>query len=475
MTPSADVVVIGGGLAGLAAAVRLAPHRRVLVLEAGDTLGGQCAGGERGGRAWDLGVHGLYPRYTELTRLLAECGAPLTELRPASRQHVITTDGVVSPIRMSSLPSPFNGLVHAALLRGASLVERMRLVDTMRAVLAEDPDAPELDTISLRELARRARIPERAFRIVFEPLAWLGFFLGPDELSARAFLGAMRFLLIGRRDSWCARWVPTPNSALLVDPLAATLARHGGRALTRSRATGLAVTEHRITGVRFADREGREQLVACDAVVCATPPLPAADLVATIPGLAGRTQAAALRALGTTSARTLRIELAPGPQLALHHGVVLTDRAGFALLDVGQVMPAFAGRRVLEVQCGPESMTDGVDRIVARVRALLPDAADAVVRDVSDTGDVPYARYAVGSAAARPDIHSPWHGMYFAGDWVHDASGAWFMERAVRTGRAAASAILGTHLAPAAHPPLDGATMRVTRAVLRRLSPGTLA
>jgi phytoene desaturase len=50
------VVVIGGGLGGLAAAARLARLRHdVVVLEAAPTVGGKIARSERGGFAWDTG------------------------------------------------------------------------------------------------------------------------------------------------------------------------------------------------------------------------------------------------------------------------------------------------------------------------------------------------------------------------------------------------------------------------------------
>ncbi|MET0766231.1 MAG: FAD-dependent oxidoreductase, partial [Aeromicrobium sp.] len=53
----ANVVVVGGGFAGLSAAARLAKLRHdVTLLEAGDRLGGRLHGHEVGGHAWPLDV-----------------------------------------------------------------------------------------------------------------------------------------------------------------------------------------------------------------------------------------------------------------------------------------------------------------------------------------------------------------------------------------------------------------------------------
>jgi isorenieratene synthase len=53
-----------------------------------------------------------------------------------------------------------------------------------------------------------------------------------------------------------------------------------------------------------------------------------------------------------------------------------------------------------------------------------------------------YSGYDVESDRVRPGTESKVPGLYFAGDWVQPDEGAWYMERAVRTGRLAARAIL---------------------------------
>jgi oxygen-dependent protoporphyrinogen oxidase len=75
-----DVVIVGGGIAGLAAAWRLR-HRDVLLLEAGDRLGGRIRSDVRGGYWLNHGAH-LFPGPgTLLDGIARECGletAPVT-------------------------------------------------------------------------------------------------------------------------------------------------------------------------------------------------------------------------------------------------------------------------------------------------------------------------------------------------------------------------------------------------------------
>jgi protoporphyrinogen/coproporphyrinogen III oxidase len=96
------LVVVGGGIAGLAAAFHAAQRGigTVLLLEAGPTLGGKLALGEVGGVQVDLGAESILARRPEGTGLAAEAGLSSDLLHPAT-----ISAGVYSRGALRRLPS----------------------------------------------------------------------------------------------------------------------------------------------------------------------------------------------------------------------------------------------------------------------------------------------------------------------------------------------------------------------------------
>lgn len=119
--PSGHVVVVGGGIAGLAAAHRLlADGARVTLLEAGPRLGGKLYAAELAGARVDLGAESLLARRPEALDLARAVGLgdalqpPATAtahlwtrgaLRPMPRGHVMGVPGDTAPLAASGVLS----------------------------------------------------------------------------------------------------------------------------------------------------------------------------------------------------------------------------------------------------------------------------------------------------------------------------------------------------------------------------------
>ncbi|MFF1376188.1 protoporphyrinogen oxidase [Streptomyces sp. NPDC058308] len=98
-TRTGHVVVIGGGIAGLAAAHRLiTTGARVTVLEASDRLGGKLLPGEIEGVRVDLGAESMLARRPEAVALAREVGLADRLQPPATATAAIWTRGALRPM-----------------------------------------------------------------------------------------------------------------------------------------------------------------------------------------------------------------------------------------------------------------------------------------------------------------------------------------------------------------------------------------
>ncbi|WP_406413388.1 protoporphyrinogen oxidase [Streptomyces sp. NBC_01614] len=94
-----QVVVIGGGIAGLAAAHRLlAAGRRVTVLEASDRVGGKLLPGTIAGARVDFGAESMLARRPEAVALAREVGLADRLRSPATATASIWTRGALRPM-----------------------------------------------------------------------------------------------------------------------------------------------------------------------------------------------------------------------------------------------------------------------------------------------------------------------------------------------------------------------------------------
>jgi protoporphyrinogen/coproporphyrinogen III oxidase len=171
------VVVIGGGIAGLASALRLAPHVRVTLLENADRLGGKIStaadGVETGAENFLLRDPAGGP--STMLRLVAELGLAGDLVHPEPARAALYVDRELRPLPAGTLlgiPGPDAVLDGLATVSGAD-------VDLGRPVLAPGADA------AVGELVR-ARLGDQVVDRLIDPLLG-GVYAGrADELSVAA-------------------------------------------------------------------------------------------------------------------------------------------------------------------------------------------------------------------------------------------------------------------------------------------------
>jgi protoporphyrinogen/coproporphyrinogen III oxidase len=112
-----DVLVVGGGLAGISAALELQRHgRRVMVVERAAHLGGKAGSTQTSSGSFPTGPTSFNGRYPAFWRLLELLGLSdeATRLRPASSSRYIVRDGKLNGLR----PHPLSVLGTGALSFG---------------------------------------------------------------------------------------------------------------------------------------------------------------------------------------------------------------------------------------------------------------------------------------------------------------------------------------------------------------------
>ncbi|MDA8296850.1 MAG: hydroxysqualene dehydroxylase HpnE [Actinomycetota bacterium] len=446
MTPAARarrVLVVGGGLAGLSAAIQCQDAgAEVLLFESRPRFGGATWSFQRKGLQFDNGQHVYLRCCIAYRRFLERLGtADLAPLQDRLAIPVISpsADGPVTAwIRRSSLPAPLHLLPSLLSYRHLTLAERVRLGRAVRAMLACDPGSPELDEETFGSFLRRHGQSDRAIALLFDLIALPTLNVHADEAALGPALKVFRTGLLDEPDGADIGWARVPLARLHVDP-AIDILRKGG-AIVHDKAKVEAID---VAGARPAARVAGERLEA-DAIILAVAHEAAAELLP--PG--GALDPVALRGLGTSpiidvhlvyDRKVLPYELAA----AVHSPAQFVfDRTAAAGLDPadGQCLAISVSGADGEHGERPEEL---IDRYVAALEALLPAARDARLVDAVVSREHSATFRAVpGTARLRPGPISGLPGLYLAGSWT-DTGWPATMEGAVRSGVAAAACALG--------------------------------
>ena len=257
------VAVIGGGYAGMAAAVTLAAeHVPVTVFEAAQQLGGRARRVDYRDTALDNGLHILIGAYRETLRLIRL----VNPAHAAALMRLPLDWNVHREFRFTAprLPAPLHLLMGLLRARGLSFSERLAAARFM-AALRRSRFTLECD-ISVDALLTRHQQSEKLCRALWRPLCISALNTTPTIASAQIFLNVLRDSLNSTRDASDLLIPRVDLSALFPKPAAAWVTRNGGRALTAQRVTGIDQSESGFT------IEAGGRLHSFSHVICALPP-----------------------------------------------------------------------------------------------------------------------------------------------------------------------------------------------------------
>lgn len=415
------VVVVGGGLAGLAAALELvdAGHPASL-LEARPTLGGAVQTlPERDGDPSpppDNGQHIALGCFTAYRAFLARIGQAGAVRRLPLALPVIALDG-----RTAAIAPGVGGLLR---YRHLSLADRLAVARVMRTLARLNPVEHDDETFAalLRRLGQSESVIERFWDVFMRP----ALNLPSAEASAALALFTVQTALLADREASDVVLPAAPLGWMHGEAAAAALARRGAVVRTRARVTALAED-----AAILADGER----VAADAFVVAVPPSESALLLGEAEPRLGESPIVSVHLL--FDRLLLRAPLAALLGSPAHW---VFDRGRLTGHEPGR------GQYLTVVASGAPDLAALRGReLVELVASELTERLGRAELIWSRVSREPAATFAgrPGTARLRPGPRTARENVVRAGAWT-DTGWPATMESAVRSGRRAARLLAGT-------------------------------
>jgi squalene-associated FAD-dependent desaturase len=224
--PLKKVAVVGGGLAGLSAASRLAEAGiDVTLFEAAPQLGGRARAVVWKGKRLDNGQHILLGAYQKTLELMASIGVNenhvLLRLPLALNMHSAFT------LKTKNLAAPLHLLFGLLSAKGLNLDERFAAIrffiwlKVTRFKLTKDEP--------LLSLLSRKHQPERLIKWLWEPLCLAALNTPIKTASAQTYLNVLRDSFNQSKTDSELLLPKVDLSTLLSDPIAAHIKKHGGK------------------------------------------------------------------------------------------------------------------------------------------------------------------------------------------------------------------------------------------------------
>lgn len=437
------VTVVGGGLAGLAAAVALAPRGfAVTVLESRQRLGGRASSfvDPASGQTVDACQHVSMGCCTNFHHLCDVVGVRRL-LAPQKTLYFQTPDGRVSRFRSDPWPAPLHLSRALAAAHYLTASDKIRIGYGLARMLAEPPDADP----PLREWLTKHRQSGRAIDRFWGVVLTSALNETVDRVGLKYARKVFRDGFVRHRDAFTVHVPTVPLAELYGEELRGWLSGHG---VTLRENAGVNRTSRDRKGAGW-DVELRDGTTpAADHLILAVP----FDRVLPLLPEPVAADAFFARIRGLTPSPITSVHLwYDRPVLTLPH-VVLVDCLGQWVFNRGEVAP---GEHYLQVVVSAARPLKGVGRdeitrlIAEELANLYPAVRSAnVLRTKVVTEHSATFSAVPGVDAFRPPQATPSPGLYLAGDYTATGWPA-TMEGAVRSGYLAAEAVLSAVGRPA--------------------------
>jgi squalene-associated FAD-dependent desaturase len=433
----ARVAVVGGGLAGITAALDLAQAgAEVTLLEARPRLGGAAYSIEREGLVVDNGQHVFLRCCDQYRALLGRLGvAGDTVLQDRLDIPVRASGRRAARLRRQGLPAPLHLAGSLLRFRLVPAADRARVAAAMLRLRGVDPDDPAADAQAFGDWLARQHQSAAAIEALWRLITVATLNLEPRDASLAQAAYVFQTGLLADAAAGDIGWSRVPLSQLHDAPARRALAQAGAAVHVGARVQEIAPRDAGGFDVRTADGP-----IDADAVVLA---VQSQRVTGLLPDGA-LADATAPERLGRSPILNLHVHydrrVLDAPFVAAVDSPVswIFDRTQSSGATDGQVL-------ALSLSAADEIEHLDADALRARflpaLAAILPAARDAQVQRflVHREHDATF-RAAPGARALRPGAATALPGLVLAGAWT-DTGWPATMESAVRSGHAAAAAL----------------------------------
>jgi squalene-associated FAD-dependent desaturase len=428
------VAIVGGGWAGMAAAVTLAcAARPVTVFEAAQVLGGRARRVVVDDRIVDNGQHLLLGAYAQTLALLRTVHGERAERELFDRRRLHLEEPGVFRFKTPALPAPWHLGVALLGMRGLPRQDRLATLAFVRRLRrARFRCAPQLTVGALL-----TDQPALAVKLLWEPLCLAALNTPVDAASAQIFLNLLRAAFAVHAHDSDLLLPRVDLTALFPAAAAVYVNARAGEVRTEETVTRIAALDN---SVAVASHAGEERFAA--AIIAVGPH----QLAHVLARSASSSASAALAHVATFAYEPIRTTyLQYGRPLGLSQPMLKLDGdPGQWIIDRGQLggAPGLAAVVISTDVAAARIDHDALARAIdAQLRRRAPDLPPPVW---SQTIAERRATYACTAGLARPAPGPLERRLYLAGDYTDPEFPA-TLEAATRSGVAAARQLLAAH------------------------------
>ncbi|MFD9789782.1 FAD-dependent oxidoreductase [Streptomyces sp. NPDC059070] len=451
-----STAVVGGGIAGLAAATALAERGVAVTLyEREPYLGGRVGAWPTqlrdGSRAtMSRGFHAFFRQYYNLRSLLRRTDPLLARLTTLPDYPLRHRDGMRDSFRHVPRTPPWSALGFVALSPSFGLRDlgRIRAGAALPLLDVRVPDVyARLDHTSAHDFLERIRFPHSARHLAFEVFS-RSFFADPRGLSAAEMALMFHIYFLGSAEGLLFDVPDAPFAQALWNPLATHLERHGADIRT---SVPVEHIEPLPDGGYEVSAGGTRRH---DAVVLALDTAGLRSLVGRCDRLgdaAWRERVAGLRNAPPFLVTRLWLDRPVAPDRPGFLGT-----SGYEGLDNVSVLERWDGEAAQWAQRTGGSVVElhayalrpgdpqerAQERLIDQLHLVYPETRAARVVDVRHEWRADCPLFPLGAHADRPGVRTPDPRVVLAGDLVRVDLPVALMERAATTGFLAANALL---------------------------------